>query len=141
VPRDPIGHRTRLLGPFLADTRLRYLAVGAGNTVFAYLCFVAVHKLGGARLGTLATLVLAYAAALPGTFIAHRRLVFRHEGAVAGQALRFTVANTSIFVANLLVVPLLVDRLDWEPLRVQAGFVTASAVVSYMVHKHWSFTR
>jgi putative flippase GtrA len=145
VARDPhaeaAGHRPSLPGRLLGDTRLRYLAVGAGNTVFGYLCFVAVHQLAGARLGTLATLVLAYAIALPVTFLAHRNLVFRHNGALAGQVVRFTLANTSIFAANLLVVPLLVDRLGWAPLRVQFGFVAAATVISYLVHKHWSFTR
>ena len=145
MARDPDSDTARdrpgLPRRLLADTRLRYLAVGAGNTVLGYLCFVAVHQLAGARLGTLATLVLAYAVVLPVTVLAHRGLVFRHGGAFARQALRFTLANTSIFAANLLVVPLLVDRLGWEPLRVQFGFVAAATVISYLVHKHWSFTR
>jgi putative flippase GtrA len=144
VERDAVRRTSglkALLARLAADMRLRYLVVGAGNTVFGYLCFVAVHLLAGARLGTLATLVLAYAIALPVTFLAQRGLVFRQGGALAPQALRFAIANTSIFVANLVVVPLLVDRLGWEPLRVQLGFVAASTVLSYLAHKHWSFAR
>lgn len=133
--------RRAALARLAADTRVRFLAVGAGNTVFGYGCFVAVHLLAGARLGTLATLVVAYAIALPVTFLTQRGLVFRRGGPVAPQALRFALTNTSVFVANLVIVPLLVDGLAMEPLRVQLGFVAVSTVLSYLAHKHWSFAR
>jgi putative flippase GtrA len=124
-----------------ASRPLRFLVVGAANTVFGYGCFAVLHLLAGERLGTFATLLLAYAVSLPVAFLAHKHLVFRNGGHWRVQAARFALANGTIFAANLALVPATVALTQWPALPVQAVFVALSTLASYLAHSRFSFAR
>lgn len=128
------------LAAIWASEKYRFLAVGAWNTVVGYLIFVAVHLLIGRELHPTATVVIAYCIALPQSFLTQRLLVFRSaRGDWRGQFARFLASNSAIFVANLILLPLLVALTHIDPLIGQALFVVVSTIASYLVHKHYSF--
>ncbi|SDW23589.1 Putative flippase GtrA (transmembrane translocase of bactoprenol-linked glucose) [Lysobacter enzymogenes] len=118
----------------------RFLAVGAWNTVFGYLAFVATHLLFGHLWHPTVTVVVAYCLALPQSFLTQRLLVFRSvQGDWRRQFLRFLASNSTIFAANLILLPLFLAFTHTSPLLGQALFIAASTIASYLVHKHYSF--
>ncbi|WP_074862401.1 GtrA family protein [Lysobacter enzymogenes] len=114
--------------------------MGAWNTVFGYLAFVATHLLFGHLWHPTVTVVVAYCLALPQSFLTQRLLVFRSvQGDWRRQFLRFLASNSTIFAANLILLPLFLAFTHTSPLLGQALFIAASTIASYLVHKHYSF--
>lgn len=126
--------------PLLANERIRFLAVGAWNTLAGYLIFVLSHGVIGERAGPLVTLIVSYLFAIPHSFVTQRFLVFRSKGAWGPQFLRFVLANSSIFGANLILLPLAVALTSTDARIVQATLVVLLTVASYLAHKHFSFS-
>lgn len=123
----------------LHDQRIRFLIVGAWNTIASYLIFVGVHISIGPKLGNVVVVAVAYALALPLSFFMQKLFVFPGDGAWLKQFSRFVVANSAVFMANLLFLPLFVKITGLGVLFSQAVFVLASTVISYFAHKHFSF--
>jgi len=123
----------------LRDQRIRFRIVGAWNTLAGYLIFVGIHILIGSKFGNAAVVVVAYALALPLSFLMQKLFVFQSDGAWLKQFGRFVAANSLVFVANLLFLPLFVKITGVDVLVSQALFVLASTVISYLAHKHFSF--
>ena len=120
----------------------RFLVVGAWNTVFGYLAFVATHLLFGQAWHPTLTVVVAYCVALPQSFLTQRLLVFQGaDGDWRRQFLRFLASNSAIFAANLILLPLFVAVTHTSPLFGQAVFIVGSTIASYLAHKHYSFAR
>ncbi|WP_222937216.1 GtrA family protein [Pseudoxanthomonas mexicana] len=124
----------------LLSERIRFLAVGGWNTLFGYLVFLACHAWAGNEIGPLLTLVLSYLIAVPHSFVTQRWLVFKARGAIGRQFLRFLIANSSIFVANMILLPLTVHLAGADPRIVQAVLIALLTVASYLAHKYFSFT-
>lgn len=133
--------RMRIIARVLGDERMRFVLVGAWNTVIGYLIFVAVHLLAEKKLHPIATLLVAYAISLPQAFLTQRLMVFRSEGDWRLQFLRFASANSVIFFSNLFFLPIATTASGAGPLLVQACFVVVSTLASYVVHRHFSFAR
>lgn len=127
------------LRALLQDQRLRFLVVGGANTAIGYLIFVIVHAIYGASLGNAWVVVIAYAIALPLSFLTQKVFVFVGTGFWLKQFGRFILANSAVFVANLLFLPLFVNSTGVGALPSQALFVSVSTIVSYLAHKHFSF--
>lgn len=123
----------------LQDQRVRFLIVGGWNTVIGYLIFVGMHILFGVYLGNAWVVVAAYAVALPLSFLMQKLFVFIGTGGWLRQFGRFVLANSAVFVANLLFLPLFVSATGIGALPSQALFVFVSTIVSYLAHKHFSF--
>ncbi|UGB44994.1 GtrA family protein [Frateuria edaphi] len=130
-----------LIRLFWLDQRIRFLAVGAWNTVAGYGIFVLVHLLIARRVGDLLVIVIAYMIALPLAFYMQRRFVFNHGTRWLVSFRRFVLANSLIFFSNLVFLPLFVRFTGIGPLVSQAIFVSFSTIVSYVAHKHYSFSR
>lgn len=123
----------------LRDQRVRFLIVGGWNTVISYLIFVGVHTLLSAYFGNAWVVVAAYAIALPLSFLMQKLFVFIGTGGWLRQFGRFVLANSAVFVANLLFLPLFVSTTGIGALPSQALFVFVSTIASYLAHKHFSF--
>lgn len=130
----------KALSEIWGSEKYRFLAVGAWNTVIGYLIFVAAHLAIGGRVHPTVTVVVAYCIALPQSFLTQRLLVFRSaQGPWPTQFFRFLASNSAIFVANLILLPLLISTTHIHPLVGQALFVAVSTIASYLIHKHYSF--
>ncbi|MBL8256966.1 MAG: GtrA family protein [Pseudoxanthomonas mexicana] len=124
----------------LMSERLRFLVVGGWNTLVGYLVFLACHAWAGNEIGPLMTLILSYLIAVPHSFATQRWLVFKAQGAIGRQLLRFLLANSSIFVANMVLLPLAVYVVEADPRIVQGVLVVLLTIASYLAHKYFSFT-
>lgn len=124
----------------LMSERARFLVVGGWNTLVGYLVFLACHAWIGSEIGPLMTLVLSYLIAVPHSFATQRWLVFKAQGAIGRQFMRFLLANSSIFFTNMVLLPLTVHLVESDPRVVQGVLVVLLTVASYLAHKYFSFT-
>jgi putative flippase GtrA len=129
------------LRALLRSEKIRFLIVGGWNTAVGYAIFIGMHLLLGQRLPPEATITLAYCLALPHSYFTQRLLVFRPTAGSMTQFGRFCLSNTSIFLANLVLMPLSVRAFGWEPVLAQGGFLVASTLATFVLHKYYSFSR
>lgn len=125
----------------LGNERVRFLVVGGWNTVIGFLCFLLCHWLVAESMGPFGTLVLSYCIAIPHSYLTQRVLVFRSHGPWFGEFLRFLLANSAIFAANLILLPLIVAISKIDGRWVQAALVVVLTVMSYLAHRYFSFSR
>lgn len=129
----------RIASMLHGDERVRFLAVGAWNTLFGYLAFVVAYLLLEGKWPTTFILLLAYVVAMLQSFLTQKSLVFRSKGAVAPQLLRFSVTNSVIFAINALLLPPATNISGMNPMVIQAVFVVISTIATFFLHKHFSF--
>ncbi|MGA6182673.1 GtrA family protein [Stenotrophomonas sp. NPDC077421] len=129
------------LAELYANEKLRFLAVGGWNTLVGYLVFLLFHFTVEPHWGVMATLVASYCVALPHSFLTQRLVVFRSQRHWFPEFGRFVVSNSSIFIANLLLLPLAKAVTGANTALLQAVFLAVSTVASYLVHKYFTFSR
>lgn len=131
-----------------ADERIRFLAVGGFNTAFGFLLFVvidltlgaALDRAGLSLLASILTVLLSHLVASIVAFILYRRLVFRVEGKVIVDFLRFQAVYLVPLLVNLVVLPAVV-HLGAPRIPAQAVIIVVTTIVSYVGHKFFSFRR
>jgi len=130
--RVPLGGRAQAV---------RYVLVGAWNTVFGYGLFVLLHQLLSGTVHYIVILVVASLVAILNAFVCHRRFVFRVQGSVLLDLARFSVVYLVALAANVALLPLLVEVLGLHVLVGQALVVAGTVVASFFAHRSFSFRR
>jgi putative flippase GtrA len=120
---------------------LRYLLVGAWNTVFGYSVFAVLQLTLGDRVGYLILLAAAQVLATLNAFLGYRTLVFKVQGDVWRDLARFSTVYAGAFVVNLAALPVLVEVFGVPVLPAQAVVVAGTVVASFFVHRGFSFRR
>ena len=127
----------------VADQRIRFLAVGGFNMVLGYLTFSALtlwvfHEV---RFGYLLSLVCSYAIGISVAFVLYRRLVFKVQGRVVRDFVRFVTVYAVSIGINAVVLPVLVEVAGVPPLAAQAVVVLITTLLSFVGHRSFSFRR
>lgn len=132
-----------VLGRLARDERVRFLAVGAVNTVTGYGLFVLFESVAfsSVRYGYLISLALSYAIAIVIAFILYRRFVFRVSGNVLVDFMRFVGVYAVSIGINFVALPLLVELVGITPMAAQAAVLVTTTLVSFFGHKYFSFRR
>jgi putative flippase GtrA len=118
---------------------LRFLLAGAYNTAFGYLVFTVLYYGFGTTIGYLGVAVLCQAVALTSAFIVHRRLVFRSTVAWPASFLRFNLSQLMAILCGMLGLYALVHFAHLNPLLAQAIVILVSVVITYTLHRYFSF--
>ena len=124
-----------------SSEKIRFLAVGAYNTLFGYVAFALLYTWLQNQLHYLVIAVIAHFVAVINAFFAHRILVFRAHGALLREFLRFNVTTLGNLAAGLALMALLVSFGGWHPLLAQAVVLAVTVVASYFVHKRYTFAQ
>jgi putative flippase GtrA len=132
--------RARLTA-LLGDERVRFVITGGLNTLVGYGFFVLVQASIGHVVGYLASLVIAHLLASTIAFTVYRRFVFKVHGHLVRDFLRFQSVYVVPLLANLVLLPLVVELLGWNVYVAQAVVVLVSTLISYVGHKYFSFRR
>ncbi len=127
----------------LDDERVRFILVGACNTVVGYGLFVVLQLLFGREVGYLGSLYISYVIAIALAFYLHRRFTFRvtGSGSVLVDFVRFVGVYVVALAVNTAALPLLVEVAHLNPLLAQAIIVAVTTLLSYLGHKYFSFRR
>lgn len=124
-----------------SNDKIRFLMVGAVNTVFGYGLFAGIFALWGQTVTYMGALVLAHIIASSLAFILYRRVVFEVDGGVIKDFIRFQSVYAGAFIANLLLLPALVAVAGINVYIAQAFAVVVVSVSSYVGHRYFSFRR
>lgn len=116
---------------------IKYLAVGAFNTLFGYgIIFACMYLLG---IGAAVSNMIGYAVGLGVSYLLHRKVTFQSTQGRRAEALRFLGAFGVAYALNLLVLMLLIERLHvhkgWA--QVWAGVVYVAS--SFIIQKFYVF--
>lgn len=125
--------------PWKDKEKLRFLVVGAWNTAFGYGLFAGLYLLFGKDIHYLVILLLAHAVSVLNAFLGHRYLVFRSQGPILREFLRFNLSYVGALVLGLVGMPFLIEACGLLPLQAQAILLVISLVYSYLAHKYYSF--
>jgi putative flippase GtrA len=119
---------------------LRYLLVGGWNTVFGYGLFAGLH-LAFPGVHYLIILVISTVIAVLQAFVLYRIWVFEVRGQWLRDLARFSTVYVGGFLANLAILPLLVEVAGLPILLAQAIVLGGTIVASFFAHRSFSFRR
>jgi putative flippase GtrA len=125
----------------LSSSQSRFLVAGVWNTAFGYLTFAALYLVFSQSLHYLIIAVVAQAVAVSQAFVFHRRFVFQSAGDWKAEFLRYNLSVTGIFLFGLVGLSVCVEQLGFNPLLAQAVVTGVSVVISYLVHREYSFRK
>ncbi len=124
---------------FRRREQLLYLVVGAWNTVFGYAVWAVMQYLLGDTLNYLVILVLSWPLAVLNAYVGYRYIVFRSRGPVLKELPRFSLVYVAALMANLVLLPIALQLLPLNIFVIEALFMTAVVVCSYLGHRYYSF--
>lgn len=137
APGGGSGPPGRLLKAWAHHDKLRFLVVGAWNTVFGYLAFVGLYLVLDRRYMIAA--VAGHALAVSQAFLSHRYVTFQSRGGMFQEFLRFNLTYLGSLVLGLAGLPVLVEIFRVPPLLAQAGLILVTMLGSYLLHRGFTF--
>jgi putative flippase GtrA len=133
---------------FVQDQRVAFLVVGGINTIVGFGLFVAcsetlgqfVDRRCGTVAGSLTTVGVSHVLSVLFAFVMHRRLVFRVQGHVLRDLVRFESVYLTTFGINALGLTALVE-LGVQRIAAQAIILVPTVLLNYLGHRFFSFRR
>jgi putative flippase GtrA len=139
--RNASGGLPGLVGTLVRRREFAFLVVGGINTAVGLGAFLLLYDVWGGRLHYMGALVLAYAVGIAVAFVLHRRFVFKVEGNVLLDLVRFTGVQCVSLGLNAVLLPLLVEGLAMPVPPAQVLALAVVVVGSYFGHLLISFRR
>ena len=133
---------------FSFPQKIRFLLVGGFNTVFAYVLLNIVNLLllmldlpYSKEAIANAALVIQYVIGVNVSFITMRYYVFQSHGAWIGEYFRAWSVYLLMFVINAPIITCLMKFLNWSLWLAQAVFLAIETVLTFVLHKYYSFRK
>ncbi|ARJ07371.1 hypothetical protein GCM10010988_11800 [Cnuibacter physcomitrellae] len=147
-PDETPAERPGLLLRLVRDQRIAFLLVGATNTGFGFLVFIAfdltlgvwVDAAAGETIGSLAVLLAAHVISVLFAFVMYRTFVFRVRGHVLRDLARFESVYLVAIGINAVILPILVN-LGWNRIVAQLAILVVTTLISWFGHRGFSFRR
>jgi len=121
------------------NERVRFLVVGAYNTLFGYAAFAVLYTWLHETMHYLAIAVIGQVIAVINAFFAHRILVFRARGNLLADFARFNITTLGSTAIGLAGLAALVDFGGVHPLLAQGIVLAVTVVITYVAHKLYTF--
>ena len=120
---------------------LRYLAIGAWNTLAGYAIFAGLYLAFTPHIGYMIIAAISHLLAVTQSFVTQRWIVFRSSSHWLGEYLRFNITHLGSLAIGLTLLPLMVEVFNTPPLIAQAIVTALIVVASYFVHQHFTFRK
>ena len=144
-PEDPTQTaRTGLVGTvqrLYALEPVRFVLVGGVNSVFSFLVFAGLLAALQDHVHYLVVLVVTTAIGILEAYLLQRWITFRASGHWWADLARFSSVYLVAFIANLGLLPLLVEVVGVPVLAAQAIVMAVNAIGTYVAHRAFSFRR
>ncbi len=132
-----------------AGVKIRFLLVGAWNTLFGYGIFWLLDDLFSERASSrraayMSAMILSNIIAVLNSFICHKAFTFRSKvrgGAMFLELVRFSATYVLTFILSLFLLPLFVEVGGFSPKGGGAMVLLSCTVVSYLGHSRFSFRK
>jgi putative flippase GtrA len=130
-----------LQAKYLDPRFLRYLLVGAANTVIGYSLFAVLTYLLTDKVphAYMAACILGNVIAISVAYVNYKFFVFKTRGNYLAEYLRFYVVYGFSFILGLVLLPLFVEILGINPYLAGALLTTITVICSFLGHKNYSF--
>lgn len=138
-PLEPSLPSSGIKALWHANRKLRYLLIGAWNTLAGYGIFAVLYQIMGQDIGYMGVAVLCHVLAVTQSFATQRHIVFRSTGSGWAKYFRFHIAHLGSLAAGLGALPILVEFFNVRPLIAQGAITATLVVASYFVHQHFTF--
>jgi putative flippase GtrA len=122
----------------LSPCFLKFVVVGVTNTLGGYAFYAALLVLG---MNYALALTLEYVAGIAYGFLLNKRWTFKAQAKSAQQASRFVALYGFIYVLNVTLLMIFVERLALSPYLAQIFILGFLTLLSFVVQKHWIFTK
>jgi putative flippase GtrA len=130
----------KLLSSFMGSAPLRFLVVGAGNTVVGLSVFPIIYLLLGELVDSItALLLITYLITGSLAYTTQRRLVFSSKARVITSTVKFVALQSLAFAANSIGLHALVRELGLHPIVGQLMIIPPIVLVSYLGSRYWVF--
>ena len=117
----------------------RFLVIGGWNTLFGYGIFAALYLCFDEHANYLLIAVISHILAVTQSFISQRFLVFCAKGVLLTEYIRFHIANIGILCIGLIALSLGIEILRLSPLVAQALVIACTVLVSFFLHRFFTF--
>ena len=119
--------------------KIRYIAVGAWNTMFSYIAFVLLYFYLNEPIHYMAILVLSQIVGLTNAYICYKLFVFKTKGNILKEYFRFYVVYGSTLFVNFALILLFVELFEMDPIISQGIIALIVAFIAYVGHSKFSF--
>jgi len=120
--------------------KISYLLVGVWNTIFGYAVFVALYFLFVTRVHYLVILLVSNILSITNAYVGYKAFVFKTKGNYLREYLRFYVVYGASMGVNMVYLPVCVEFFRIMPPVAQAGWIFINVIISYLGHRHFSFS-
>lgn len=141
ITRDALARGQERVVGVLRRREFAFLVVGGVNLLVGLGAFQLFYFLWGSQIHYLGALLAAYAVAIPVAFVLYRRWVFKVEGNVLVDFVRFTGVQCVSLGINAIALPLLVELGHLPPQVAQVLALAIVVVFNYFGHLLISFRR
>lgn len=122
------------------ETKIRFLFVGGFNTLFGLSAYPLLYwTLTPLGLHYMEVLLVSQAICVPVSFLTNKVWVFRTKGNYLREFVKFASFHMSNLLANLLILPLLVNLLGLNPVIAQTLFVIVVVISAYFWYSRVTF--
>lgn len=129
----------RAFATLRAHRTARFLVVGAYNTAFGYVVFLAVYYGIGDHIHYLIVLLVSYLISVTNAYLLQRRFVFSSQGRRLAEFVRFNVVNLGGMGVNAALLWLAVNHLTPNVAVAQAVALVFTTLFVYAGHSLYSF--
>lgn len=119
--------------------KLRYIIIGAWNTLFSYAAFVFLYFYTSSFLHYMVILALSQIAGITNAYICYKFFVFKTKGNIVREYLRFYVVYGTTFIVNLVLIAFFVELLKINPIVSQGIIAIVVVIMAYFGHSRFSF--
>ncbi len=123
------------------NLKLRYLVIGAWNTLVGYGIFAGLYLAFSQATGYVTIAVVSHVLAVTHSFATQRWIVFRSSGNVSWEFFRFHITHLASLAIGVLGLSLLVEIAHLAPLVAQALITVFVVFASYFLHQHFTFRK
>ena len=120
---------------------LRFLIVGAYDSIFSYGVFAILYSLFGGGWGDVAVQIVTLIIGITNAYIMHRFVTYRSHGVWWKEYLRFYVVYGVQALMKMGCFFVFATWLEWNGYLVQLTLTVAFTVISFWAHKHYSFKK
>ena len=122
---------------FHLPQKIRFLLVGGFNTVLAYVLFILF--IAALRIPYQIGLIIQYILTVNISIFTMRYYVFRSHGSLKKEYLKAWNTYLSMLIFNYVFLYFLIDIFNINVLFSQAVYVIISTIITFCLHKYYSF--
>ena len=122
---------------FKINQKIRFLLVGGFITVFAYGVFVGLSQLAGLNYNL--ALITQYFITVNVSIFTMRYYVFQSHGNLKAEYVKAGSVYVGMYFFNAFALNFFVIVLNLGPVIGQALYLVVSTIITYILHKYFSF--